>query len=551
MKAVCSFALFSIAMISVSGTYAQTENVVEVPTISREDLARASEGIYATPPSLTLVPHSSEAHSGKIWLRSADEGLHVWGKIDADEQGFRWPQQKSEMLSSDHIEVWLATSPEVPMPEIGWGNQFGNTELGSLKDCADQVDPHSGDAASGAENCERWYTEQLQYRQYLQRLFVRQWLIAGSGYSGQARLFEDFASTAYAGLSANFFSNDLPKTLKPKSDDGMTVEIGSDVRPENKRTASGTAYRYYHQTGYHFHAFIPYKAFPPAQQLGLADLYLMVDVFSSASAGQKMGDFSSTATERKWGQPTTFNHVRLAAPRTFSISPCEYKLEQQDIYGKSYASWFFPTQSTKDSYLRSTFALINPAGGYMYAPAGVSPEVTSSDNFWRQLTNGATVCGPDLAWRNGSTVKRVKRTEFNLDGEHFETMTLPDGWTFIRSGPTASTLSVFGSGACGSCLVLGFDIFALSAQGEITSALNIHEGLTGAEGQPSQADLTIAPDWKQIILYLEIVDPQQTDNTTPWISTTYCLEGHVYKQCAESKQAQPPDPPQFKEFRNE
>jgi hypothetical protein len=75
--------------------------------------------------------------------------------------------------------------------------------------------------------------------------------------------------------------------------------------------------------------------------------------------------------------------------------------------------------------------------------------------------------------------------------------------------------------------------------------------LTRLEGQPSAADLTIAPDWKQIILYDEIVDPKQTDVTTPWISTTYCLEGHVYKQCGESKAAQPPDPPHFKEFRSE
>ncbi len=548
MKAVFYFALLTVAMSSASATYAQSGNVVSVSDISQVDLARASQDIYATPESLTLLPHTPAAHAGKIWLRSSDDGVHVWGKIDADEQGFRWPQQKSEMLSSDHIEVWLATSPEVPMPEIGWGNQFGSSELTNLKDCAGQVDPHTGEADSGAKNCERWYTEQLQFRQYLRRLFARQWLIAGSGYSGKPRIFEDFASTAYAGLSANFFSEDVPKTLKPDSNDGVTVDIGSDVRPEKKQTPSGTAYMYYHQTGYHFHVFIPYKAFPPAPQLKLADLYLMVDVFSSAPAGDKMGGYSSTSAEREWGQPATFNHVRLVVPRTFSVSPCEYKLEQKDIYGEEHPSWFFPSRSVKDSDLRSTFALINPAGGYMYEPANVSPEVTNSDYFWRQLTSGATVCGPDLGWRDGN---EIKRTEIGLDGEHFGTLALPDGWTLIRSGPTASTLSAFGSGACGSCPVLGFDIIAISPQGEITSALTIHKELTGAEGQPSEADLTIAPDWKQIIVYLGIVDQKQTDATTGWTSTTYCLEDHAYKQCSESKQAQPPEPPHFKEFRDE
>jgi len=546
VKTVVSVALLSIAITSTSAAYAQTENVVSVPSISREDLARPWENIYATPPSLTLLPHSPQAHGGKIWLRSAEDGIHVWGKIDADEQGFHWPQQKSEMLSSDHIEVWLATSPEVSMPEIGWGNQFGASELGDLKDCADQLDPQTGDAASGAKNCKRWYTEQLQYRQYLRRLFVRQWLIAGSG---KVRSFEDFASTAYAGLNASLFPEDLPTTLKPKSDDGVLVEIGSEVQPETKRTASGKPYTYYHQTGYHFHAFIPYGAFPPSQQIKLADLYLMVDVFSSASSGHRIGDYSSSTIKRRWGQPATFNHLRLTTPRVFSVTPCEYKLEQRDLYAKTYSSWFFPMQYVKDTDLRSTFTLMNPAEGYMYAPSGVSPEVAPSDYFWKTLTSGAIVCGPDLAWRNGST---ITRTQFDVDGEHFEAKTLADGWTLIRSGPTASSLSVFGSGACGSCTVMGLNVFTVSPQGEITSALGIHEALTGVEGQPSEADLTIAPDLKQIILYRGIIEQTESDTATQWSSTTYCLgDDHAYKLCSESKPAQPPDPPHFKEFRNQ
>jgi len=546
-KKVLPFLLLTIAMNFASRTVAQDEGVISVPGISLMEVPQASQNIYTTPPSLTLIPHSPQAHKGSIWLRSSDDGLHIWGKVEADEQGFQWPQEKSEMLSSDHIEVWLATTPEVPMPEIGWGNQFGTTELGSLKDCASQVDPHTGDAASGVKNCERWYTEQVLYRRYVRRLFVRQWLIAGAPYIGN-HLFEDFATTAYAGLSANFFPEDLPSALEPKSDNGLTVEIEPEVRRETKQNAAGTAYDYYHQTGYHFHVLIPYGAFPPAQQLKLADLYLMVDVFGSAPAGRKMGDYSSSSTTRQWGQPATFDHLRLALPRTFSVTPCDFKPEQVDLYGKRYASWFFPMQSVKDASLQSTFALMNPAGGYMYAPAGVSPKIEPAKYFWKQLTNGALVCGPNLAWRNGST---VTATKFVVDEEHFDVKTLPDGWSLLLSGPSPSTLSPFGSGQCGSCMVMNLDIFAVSPQGEVTSALALNEALTGGEGQPSGADLTIAPDWRQIILYREIMDPKETDQTTPWTSTTYCLEGHAYKQCGEGKQVQPPDPSHFKEFRIE
>lgn len=548
MKLVRSFALLLLAMSSAAPAYAQADGIVSVPSISKGEIARASQEIYATPPSLTLITHGPQAHPGKIWLRSSDDSLHVWGKVEADEKGFHWPQEKSEMLSGDHIEVWLATSPDVSMPPIGWGNQFGATELGSLKDCAEQADPHTGDPGSGAENCERWYNEQLQYRQYLRRLFARQWLIAGSDYTGFGRSIEDFAATAYAGLSASLFPEDLPKALEPKPDDGVTVEIAADRQPETRQNAAGAAYKYYRQTGYHFHFSIPYGAFPPTQQLKLSDLYLMVDVFSSASAGHKMGDHSSTSINREWGKPTTFNHLKLAAPRSFLLTPCEYNLEQQDLYNESYPSWFFPSQSSEDNYLRSTFALIDPAGGYMYAPAGVSPEVTTASYFWTKLSNGATICGPHLAWRTGGA---IRQTKFNLNGERYEARILPDGWTLIRSGPTASTLSPFGSGSCGSCTVMGLDVFAVSPQGEITSALNIYEVLSaGSSGSPLETDLTIAPDWKQIILYREITDQTQTDNTSPWTSATYCLESHVYKKCGESKQAQPPDPPHFKEFRN-
>lgn len=537
MRRFFPFVLLLIVISPAGRMCAQTTGTVNVPATSPEELARAQQNIYASPPSLTLVPHSPQAHSGKIWLRSTDEGLHVWGRIEADEQGFHWPQQKSQMISGDHIEIWLATSRDVAMPKVGWGNQFGPIELKSLRDCAGQA---AGVPGSETEDCERWYREQLTYRKYLRRLFIRQWLIAGSGSSSdQPQVFESFATEAYAGLSANFFPENLPRQLQPEPVDGVTAEIGAERQPEMRQNAAGTTYQYYRQTGYDFHLLIPYKAFPPAQQLKLADLYLMVDVFSSAPAGQKTGVYSSTSTMRRWGQPDTFNHILLGSPRNFSLTPCEYKNIQRDLYGKGHTSWFFPAQSTEDDELRSTFALINPAGGYMYSPGGLSPEVADSKYFWTEVTNGVTVCGPDLASRNGST---ITRTEFKLDGGKFQAKAMPDGWTLVLSGPTASTLSTFGSGACGACTVMDFNIFAMSPKGATKTALALHETLTGSGDNPAAVDLTITPDWQQVIFYRD---------TDSWTSTTYCLEGHLYTQCGQAQQAEPPSPPHFKEFRLE
>ena len=67
-------------------------------------------------------------------------------------------------------------------------------------------------------------------------------------------------------------------------------------------------------------------------------------------------------------------------------------------------------------------------------------------------------------------------------------------------------------------------------------------------GSPQAADLAIAPDWKQITLYLEYEDDEQKDPSRTGTSTTYCLEGHAYEKCGESKQAKAPEPANFKEL---
>ena len=518
----------------------QNEEVIHVAPIAPAEVNRAFQGqeIYSAPPTLPLIPNSPQAHHGNVWLRTTEDGLHIWGKVDRDDQEIRWAQQKSEILSSDHVEVWLAAATEVAMPAIGWGNQFGMDYLKSQEDCADVTDSHTGDKASGRRNCERWYEEQRGYTQQLRRLFVRQWLITGNW---PTHCFEEFASSAYDSLTASLFPEDVPKLLKPESGDPLKAEIAIDFTPETRKTQAGE-YRYNRPTGYHFHVFIPYTAFPPAQQLKLSDLYVMVDVFGSAGEGQKQGAYSTTAPKRQWGTPETFNHVRLDEPRTFAVTPCGYELEQKDLYNESYSAWFFPSLP-KNNDLHSTFALINPEEGYLYDPGGMSPSIWPAEYFWKPLKNGATVCGPSLAWRKDGN---IRRTEFNVDEQHFATKTLADGWTLVRSGPSTSPLSTFGSGSCGSCPVLDFAIYAISPNGKITKALDLNEQLTGPPNAPNGADMTIAEDWSHIMLYLA---GEEEYGASGWKSVMHCLNGHAYKQCGEAKNAQPPDPPHYQELR--
>lgn len=57
MKARGSFLLLFMAMSSWSRAYGRKDDVVGVPAISSQDLARALPDIYLTRPSITLIPH--------------------------------------------------------------------------------------------------------------------------------------------------------------------------------------------------------------------------------------------------------------------------------------------------------------------------------------------------------------------------------------------------------------------------------------------------------------------------------------------------------------
>jgi hypothetical protein len=148
---------FLVTLTALAQIHSTQSAAIPVPAATPQELRPSPQDIYSTQPTLTLIQHTPDAHPGNVWLRSSPDGLHVWVKVQADQQGFRWPAEKSEMFSSDHIELWLAAAPDVPMPLIAWGNQFGVTTLHSEKDCQDQSDSHTGNAADGVRNCLRWY----------------------------------------------------------------------------------------------------------------------------------------------------------------------------------------------------------------------------------------------------------------------------------------------------------------------------------------------------------------------------------------------------------
>ena len=145
------------------------------------------------------------------------------------------------------------------------------------------------------------------------------------------------------------------------------------------------------------------------------------------------------------------------------------------------------------------------------------------------------------------TGRVTKGFPFFVDEKTLDARVLEDGWLLVRSGPSASMLSAFGSGQCGACTVANVDFYAISPEGEATPALQLSPTLGGGAEEPDAVDFAIAPDWTQVTEFDEAAGGD-ADGAAGWSSTTYCLQGHLFAKCGEAKDVKPPSPPNYPEF---
>ena len=85
---LCSLLIFSPV------AFAQTAPV-SIPESKPQD-------VYAQPPQLELIPKGAGAHSGKVWVRSGDDGLHVYVNVQTPGAEPHWPFEKANMLAINH-----------------------------------------------------------------------------------------------------------------------------------------------------------------------------------------------------------------------------------------------------------------------------------------------------------------------------------------------------------------------------------------------------------------------------------------------------------------
>jgi hypothetical protein len=507
------------------------EKPISVPQMQLNVLEGSIAAFRSMPPDVTLIPHREGARNGHLWIRNVGFALIIAGEVDGDAPDF--PKNQNWILSKDHVEVWLAASTDVPMPVIGWGNQFDQNEFPKGQDsCADfgKGDRGAPDSLEVRQKkCREWVATQQRYRPVFKRLFVRQWLLTDY-YS-----VESYATPAFEAITRDFasdqpyYSEEVPAMLKPQGKPQMWTRRAPFVNGKS--------------SGYTFQIEIPYTSFPPLPTLELRDLRLMVDVFSPALAGKKMGPYSTSSPVRVWGKPETFNSIRLDPPRTFQMTPCDIGLTGTDKYRDEHAGWFIPHASEATGWQSDAFVLVNEAHGYAYDPDGLSPVVRQIHNFWHAISTGEWVCGPDLAYRKDATFKQLGTT---VGEEGFDAKRMPDGMLLIKSGPRVYG-SEFGSGQCGACPRVDMRIFAVDKDLRLFEALDLGGIIDNGTGQSE--DFSLTDDWSKITQFEQETasDPAQSG---PWSSTTWCREGAEYAKCGEKHDVQPPDPPLLKELRN-
>lgn len=515
-----------LLMLGCSSLVAQ-DKPISVPQMQSSGLQGSIADFRSMPPDITLIPHGESARNGHLWIRNLGYALVIAGEVDGDSPDF--PKNQNWILSKDHVEVWLAAVTDVPMPVIGWGNQYKENEFPKGQDsCADfGRQPGSPDLPEARQKkCRDWVATQQRYRPVFKRLFTRQWLLTDY-YS-----VESYAAPAFEAITRDFasdqpqYSEEVPATLKPQGKVQMWV---------------GRQWVSHDRPAYTFQIEIPYLSFPPLPTLVLRDLRLMVDVFSPAPPGKKMGPFSTSAPLRVYGKPETFNWIRLDPVRAFQMTPCDIGLTGTDKHREDHSGWFIPHASESTGWQSDAFVLVNESHGYDDGPDGLSPVVRRIHNFWHGIDTGEWVCGPDLTYRKGETTKRLGET---VGEEGFDAKRISDGTLLIKSGPRSYGINSMGQ--CGACPRVDMRIFSVDKDFKLSEALNL-SGIIDTNGQSE--DFSLTGDWSKVTQFEE---EAENDKGEPgaWSSTTWCLGDAEYRKCEQKQNVEPPDPPLLKDLRN-
>jgi hypothetical protein len=469
----------------------------------------------APPPNALDLLDSRGNTAGKVGIQQWKDSIVIWGRFKTNDAAPQWARSPLELSSRTHVDLWFSAVDSVPMPDIEWGNQFGYESCGESP---------AGLSAS-VDKCAAWQSRQVLYRDQLRRLFIRKWQLAPDvsteGFATEAyRQTIQFADKMDPNAPVTFSAEYELSKLKPLEPQGSPALT----------SWNGDAF-----TG--FQIVVPRSTFPPASSLDLTQIRVVVEVAEGARV------VASTSPKRKDNAPSTFTSVSLGRAITSKIGSCGAPLEIALPYEvpKERPAWYFPTAN---GIVSDFFILANQRVGYRRAPDGLSPLPAWSHHFERELGNGDVVCGPALRLKTPGKVW----TQGSIDDRHLSTLKLPDGSFLLKSGPTMTSYSPFGSGRCGACPVASVQIYHLSRSTGITTAFTSGIRIDGpVDGSEEDGDIQVSPDWNTVTVFERKRRTEKLEWT--WSSRKYCLSGRRYVECGAGPQGPPPEPRQV-DFRS-
>lgn len=392
--------------------------------------------------------------SANIWIAFSAKGLVVAGDVSDDLVLF--PQDDSSLLSSDHVEIWLSF-PEAEMPPLGYVNQLERVDVKDKEWCNSQQEDRRN-------ACFEWVVAQQTRRRILKRLFTNQYAASSLGVK------ELYLSEAHSGTKYEF-----PFTSERCCKSAKTAFVKTE-------------------RGYRFELFIPDKLLPAVSTNPLASFRLLVDINDNDESYKGMESFVSSSDKRQFGKPDTFNEIALKQPIPYASTSPVFA----SILKGAMNLFYFPSDDISEIY-----GLQNIAVGYQYFPEQESPEVVP---LKIKLSESLASCGdaklysvPFKVEEFGGAVEQLVSLKGN---QLIQTHELQGGCKYsdfadreiivkdykpcVRAALLCKGIrSITGSGECGACPTIYFEVVSLHQTGEIEHLF------TDAIGSSSGYDIEI------------------------------------------------------------
>ncbi len=372
--------------------------------------------------------------SAKVWVRFTPLGMYVAGDVTDDRV---MTPEKATDINTDHPEIWLSL-PRVAFPEIGFGNQFGQVEIGTPEECDNETI-----GLEDATACKAWRQTQVRHRRKLDRMFTRQWAVF------------------------------------PQVQELWAVDGGAEV-PNVSGLGSSKSILVEHGQGYRFEAFFALDAFPATTGTEIREVSVLVDFVDNDEGTDKQESFLSSAKGRKFGDPSTFDHWKLPTPIAFGSAeagPLTAALIGS-FAGISNAkpdnAGLFPQMVRFPAQPLDGFLFINEPIGYQYQPTEPSPSVIPVDLRPKRLATFGELTielGPASSSLFTTNFLYTRKGDQIVDIQPLGRDTPAKGgmvgkvWRGIFRDE--GTQSALGTGACGACSVDYVGIADVTAEGKI------------------------------------------------------------------------------------